>query len=227
MIKKLITFCVFGDNIIYKIGAIKNAILAQQIYPDWICRFYLFSECFDLKKELDTFQNVETVLIEKKGGFYSTLYRFLPLEEENVSYFISRDTDSRLSFREKEAVDEWIDSNKTYHIMKDHPYHYTPEFPILAGMWGAKGGIKKDIRPFIKNFCENQNDNKGIDQKLLYCFFHTNVGNDCIVHESHNFPSQRNYERDKLYYVGQPFDENDNFYGNWKNDLQKIGINYE
>lgn len=222
--KKVITFCVFGDNPIYKIGAIKNAELAQKIYPDWICRFYIFSECFDLKKDLDQYKNVETILIDKKGGFYSTLYRFLPLEEDEISYFISRDTDSRLCVREKEAVDFWINSNKSFHIMKDHPYHYTPEFPILAGMWGAKGGIIKNIKNYIKNFCENQNDTKGIDQRLLYDFYHTYVKSDYIIHESHSFPLERNYERDKIYYIGQPFDEKDNFYGNWKNDLEKINI---
>lgn len=227
MIKKLITFTVFGENEIYKIGAIKNAILAQTIYPDWICRFYIFSECSKLKTELDKFENVETVLINKKGGFYSTLYRFLPLEEPDVSYFISRDTDSRLSIREKEAVYEWIESNKTFHIMKDHPYHYTEEFPILAGMWGSKGNVFKSIKTYIKNFCENQSDTKGIDQKLLYKFYHEHVKNDVITHESNNFPSQRNYERDKIYFIGQPFDGNDNFYGDWEKDLQKIGINYE
>lgn len=227
MTKKLITFSVFGESDIYKKGAIKNAILAQKIYPDWICRFYIFSECANLKSELDNYENVESVLIDKKGGFYSTLYRFLPLEEENVSYFISRDTDSRLSLREKEAVDEWIKSNKTFHIMKDHPYHYTEEFPILAGMWGAKGNSFKNIKEYIKKCCDNEIDTKGIDQRFLYNFYHEHVKNDNFLHDNSNFPSSRNYERDRIYFIGQPFDENDKFYGNWKSDLEKIGINYE
>ena len=38
--KKIISFCVWGNNPKYCIGAIKNAILAKQIYPDWICRYH-------------------------------------------------------------------------------------------------------------------------------------------------------------------------------------------
>ena len=39
--KKIISFSLWGDNPKYTIGAIKNAEIAKEIYPDWICRFYL------------------------------------------------------------------------------------------------------------------------------------------------------------------------------------------
>ena len=39
------------------------------------------------------------------------------------------------SQRERDAVDEWIASNKTFHIMRDHIWHDGIE--ILAGMWGG------------------------------------------------------------------------------------------
>ena len=39
--KKIISFCLWGDNPKYTIGAIENAKLAKTIYPDWICRFYV------------------------------------------------------------------------------------------------------------------------------------------------------------------------------------------
>ena len=44
-----------------------------------------------------------------------------------VSEFHSRDLDSVPSPREVEAVKEWLASkNKTFHIMRDHPYHRVP-----------------------------------------------------------------------------------------------------
>ena len=39
--KKVISFSLWGDNPIYTIGAIKNAELAKEIYPDWTCRYYI------------------------------------------------------------------------------------------------------------------------------------------------------------------------------------------
>lgn len=223
MNKKIITFCVFGDNPVFLKGAIENAKLAQQIYPDWISRFYLFQECHFLKNDLQLYNNIEIELIDKQGGFYSTMYRFLPLGESDVERFISRDTDSRLSIREKEAVDEWINDDCDFHIMKDHPYHYTPEYPILAGMWGAKGGLIPNIKEYIDFFIDNNTSKKGIDQFFLYDLFHKKI-EKYTEHDMDTFPSPRNYERDRIYFVGQPFDENNNFYGDWKNDLNKLNI---
>ena len=224
---KLITFCVFGNAPIFRIGALKNAELAQSIYPNWICRFYLFKECHDLETELLKFPNTEVCKCSIEGGFHSTLYRFLPLGESNVSHFISRDTDSRLSIREKEAVDQWVDSGKFFHIMKDHPYHYTPEFPILAGMWGGFGGIYPEIKNHMTDFVKKNINAKGIDQKFLYEYYNTKAKGYCFEHNHTNFPSERNFERDGIYFVGQVIDENGNFGGNWKNDLKQIGILYE
>jgi hypothetical protein len=225
--KKLITLCLFGNKKIFQEGAIKNIKLAQDLYPDWTLRFYVFREDFDFSLRLEEYKNVEIVKIDKDGNFYSTLYRFLPLNEPDVEYFISRDCDSRISYREKFAVYDWINSNKSFHIMKDHPYHITPEYPILAGMFGSKGGILPDIKNYMKNICQNFQDQKGIDQKFLYHFYHEYVKNDYISHELESFPTPRDFKRDKIFFVGQAFDENDNFYANWKTDLQTLGINID
>ena len=34
--------------------------------------------------------------------------------------------------------------------MRDHPYH---GMPILAGMWGCRGGVFLDIEALINEFC--------------------------------------------------------------------------
>ena len=38
---KLITFSLFGDNPLYCVGAVENARLAKEIYPDLKARFYV------------------------------------------------------------------------------------------------------------------------------------------------------------------------------------------
>ena len=49
--------------------------------------------------------------------------------------FVSRDLDSLFSLREQAAVEEWIESNKVLHIMRDHP---AQNEVILGGLWGTK-----------------------------------------------------------------------------------------
>ena len=48
---------------------------------------------------------------------------------------IPRDLDSRFSDREKEAVADWLQSNSSFHIMRDHP---DQGIPMLGSMWGWK-----------------------------------------------------------------------------------------
>jgi len=68
---------------------------------------------------------------------HAMTWRFLPLGDPMVDIFISRDLDSRVSSRERKAVEEWEHSNLSLHTMRDHPYHGVP---FLGGMWGAKNG---------------------------------------------------------------------------------------
>jgi len=39
--KKVISFSLWGDNQNYVIGAVLNADVAKEEWPDWICRFYI------------------------------------------------------------------------------------------------------------------------------------------------------------------------------------------
>ena len=68
---------------------------------------------------------------------YSTpmMWRFEPIDDPEVEIIMSRDTDTRFTQREKLAVNEWLSTNKTFHIMRDHPHH---NFCILGGMFGTK-----------------------------------------------------------------------------------------
>ena len=58
-----------------------------------------------------------------------------------MDYYFTRDLDSRLNDREQAAVTEWLNSNKSFHIMRDHPWHGTE---ILGGMWGCK--LTQEVR---------------------------------------------------------------------------------
>ena len=58
------------------------------------------------------------------------IWRFLPLMDPMVDRFMSRDTDSEINEREVAAVNQWFESNYTFHVMRDHQEHCAA---ILAG----------------------------------------------------------------------------------------------
>jgi len=203
--KKVISFSLWGDNPKYTIGAIKNAELIDTIYPGWIGRFYCGKSVpIDIIEILKTYTNVEVIEMGENGDWSGMFWRFYACEDSDV--MISRDTDSRLNLREKNAVDEWLNSDKDFHIMRDHPYHNAL---ILGGMWGVRNGILKNIVDLIKNY--NKGDFWQVDQNFLSEQIYPIVVNSSFVHDSyHNLNSwSKNFliERIDQEFVGDVFDE--------------------
>lgn len=63
------------------------------------------------------------------------MWRFLTIGDSFIDFIMSRVTNSYIYRHEVESVNVRLQSDKLFHIMRDHPRH---NFPILAGMWGFK-----------------------------------------------------------------------------------------
>ena len=206
--KKIISYSLWGDNPKYTIGAIRNAELTPIVYPGWISRFYCGESVpTDIIKSLISLPNTEVVMMDVEGDWTGMFWRFYACEDSDI--MLSRDTDSRLSNREKLAVDEWLESNKDFHIMRDHPYHKTE---ILGGMWGVRNGLLKNIKELIGDYTKG--DFWQVDQNFLREKIYPLVINNSFTHDSYlnyninskTFPSERiNRE-----FVGDVFDEKEN-----------------
>jgi len=205
--KKIISFSLWGNNFRYTGGAIQNAELAKIYYPDWICRFYIGNSTSSaIVHKLSKFSNVEIIEMEENEDWTSSFWRFYAAEDLESSFVLFRDADSRLGKREKEAVVEWINSDKKCHIMRDHPYH--GGFPIMAGMWGLKSCTIKNIKEKIKEY-KNLGNFYTTDQMFLADIIYPTIKDSCIVHdeffEKKSFPILSG-ERSEAFFVGQAYD---------------------
>lgn len=153
---KIISYALWGNNPMYWVGAVKNIELAKKYYPEWTCRFYIDKDANKDFIDCIVGENVEVILLDSKLEPSNTrdkfdhpglFWRFLALEEEN-NIVLFRDCDSRISEREVVAVNEWLESDKEFHIMRDHPHHHVP---ILSGMWGCKSN-SLDIKNLINQW---------------------------------------------------------------------------
>jgi hypothetical protein len=198
---KVISFSLWGDNTRYTLGALQNASLAKIVYPDWMCRFYVGQSTpriiVDMLKE---FNNVEVVEMEEQGDWTSTLWRFLAASDPHVEVMLSRDCDSRLWFREKAAVDEWLASDKDFHIMRDNNQHNTA---ILAGMWGARNKAVSTMDQLVNDYAKG--DYKQADQCFLRDIIFPEVRESSFVHDE--FFDKKPYPtpRDPNHFVGQAY----------------------
>ena len=224
---KIISFSLWGANAIYTVGAIRNAIIASTLFPDWVCVFYCFKSVPNpIVDQLKGMPNVNVRIVadnHDEGDNRGMFHRFLPADQVGVEYMMSRDTDSRLSEREKIAVDEWLASGADFHLMRDHPYHGVP---ILGGMWGVKGSKIKGIAGQIKNFQPSKS--KGQDQEFLSQLVWPRLLRgelSTLIHDPFfskiPFPlgAKRGPANGGVWFVGQVFDADDKFNSQYDVDV--------
>lgn len=159
MKKKIISFSLWGDNGLYNVGSIVNARLSKSIYAGWIPRFYVDKKSPSLTR-IKSIDHVEVVEMEGRPDYSNMVWRMFAADDLDADYIVFRDCDSRLNWREKAAVESWIESEKDAHVMRD--CHIHAHMRMLGGMWGIKGGILTDIR----ELCSSWNSSHDMNRKI-------------------------------------------------------------
>jgi hypothetical protein len=176
----VISFSLYGSQRLYCEGALRNVELAPVHYPGWVCRFYLDDTVpHDYRTELAA-RGAQIIKVTKPalGPMYGRYWRFWAAADPDVSRFIIRDVDSRLNPRERAAVDEWIASGKSFHIMRDSVHHKTR---ALAGMWGGVGGALPEIEALVDRWgrFEEWGQNDQFVSDILFPL----MQHDCVCHD--------------------------------------------
>ena len=203
--KKIISFSLWGNNPKYCVGAVRNAELREKIYPEWTTRFYVHKEVpLNFINELKAIDQTEVIIEDRADNWTAMFWRFEPISEAEVDIMISRDCDSRINLREMHAVNEFIQSDKKFHIMRDHPHH---GFNVLGGMFGIKKGLIKDMKKLCNDF--HKTDKYGTDYEFFNQVITHIPKHEILTHdpffEKTKFPT----ERQELEFVGEVFDENE------------------
>lgn len=221
--KKVISFCLWGQDEKYLHGAIRNMELAKQLYPDYICAFYVDESVpVDI---LDILDQLGAEIYRYRGniGWKLMMYRFQPIEHPLTSIMLSRDTDSRFSERERICVKEFEESDKLFHCIHDHPYH---NLPILGGMFGVKKGILDNIGDLIKKNINTYPSKYQCDQHFLMDIIYPIVKNNMLVHQDYPFYAHPeyvpiNHKRKNYEFIGSIYNKDDNRLEEFHEMLQK------
>lgn len=186
--KKVISFSLWGDNKRYLYGALRNLLLSHDIYPDWELWFYIDNSVpKDFIKIIEELSGVIHLQPNNQTLKEKLCWRFKVANNKKVGYFLIRDIDSVISVREFNAVQEWIESDKLFHIIRDW---WTHTDLILAGLWGGVAGILPNIDTMIKNYNPKSMETPNIDQWFLRDYIWSYVKNNCLIHDrcfSHNY----------------------------------------
>jgi hypothetical protein len=131
----IISFSLFGGNSKYCEPAILNVQEQPRVYPHWVCRFYVDDSVPESVISRLRAEGAQVVTVSDPAASWpGPMWRFLALDDPQLHRVLFRDADSVISPREAEAVDEWVHSDKRFHIIRDDGSHTEL---MLAGLWGA------------------------------------------------------------------------------------------
>lgn len=191
-----ISYSLWGDKPLYNVGAIRNSEQIKEFYPDW--QMILYYNNSVPSETINSLLNNGVICLDMTNrGIHGSFWRFLASDLEDAKYVCFRDCDSRLSNREFLAVQNWIESKKTLHVMRDHPAHVIPygisEPGILAGMWGIKAKIIP-MTDLVNKFNLGKTLEYGHDQVFSKTIYQVFLNDRCThdeFYEKKPFPIKR------------------------------------
>ena len=177
---KYVSFSCFGNKDIYLCGAVANAELVARFYPDWKSVFYIDAQADEVVGGTLRELGCKVFLRNTRQHGGGMFWRFGACELEDAEAVIVRDTDSRITFREAIAVSEWLESGKSLHVMRDHPWHTNQ---VMGGMWGLQGakslGILSEALQSV-----SKSPQYGEDQRFVSDIVYSLFKRDVMVHDS-------------------------------------------
>ena len=184
--KKILSYSLYGNKKKYCLGMLENLKINKEKLSEWETYIY-YSD--DVPNEyIELYKEYNPVLINCGKTDYKwegMFWRFKLFNDKDIDIFLSRDADSRITNREIKFINEFIDSNKTFHIIRDHPGHGTE---ILGGTFGVK------VKDFNSKYKIKKIDEYILEYRKMY---HKNIQKQ---------PDQH-FLRDKIW----PLIKNDNY----------------
>jgi hypothetical protein len=133
------SFTLFGSEDKYCKGLLRNVALVEEFFSGWEVWVYCGDGIpEDILLELHDHTCVK-LIPTGQTGMINKFYRFFAIDDPSVETCLIRDTDSRLYERDRACIQEFLQSPRLIHIIRDHPNHH---HTMMAGMWGIKGDAR-------------------------------------------------------------------------------------
>ena len=191
--KRCIGFSLYPENnsllLKYSQGFIQQIKLAKILYPNWKIKLYISSKLKNdhFYQEFSHSNDIDIIWKDESGtDHYGHFWRFLVADDVQCDRWIVRDVDCRFTIREMQAVHEWINSGKSFHIMRDHELH---DGEILAGLFGgtSRSLNGKKMLELIQEYLTKHENKDSIefwsDQTFLKLHVFPLIKNDFIAHD--------------------------------------------
>lgn len=181
---EVISFSLYGSNDRYTFGAIKNALLAQEFFPDAKVWFYTGASVpAAIRQTLDLMTNTRIIEMDEPEDNFARLWRYYAFSDANADVVLCRDVDARLGQREAVAHAHFKKSLFDAHIMKDHPTGHN--YLISAGMFSAYTNKLQDMKELIDSYRQSARDYYMTDQDFLAAIIYPRIKDKVLIHDDY------------------------------------------
>ena len=130
-----VSYCLYGDNPKYTVGAVQNALTVPKVYPGFHAVFFIDTATVK-RSVVETLKEAGALCLAGTRHIKNKMvWRIMATELAHPEVVLFRDADSRITKREVAAVNEWRASEYKVHVMRDFPKH---TMPLMGGTWGIK-----------------------------------------------------------------------------------------
>lgn len=178
------SFCLYGpENPKYYQGLLENIYLAGTYFPTW--KVYVYYAPDVTERMLQQLAACSSVVLRPTGvtGPVNMIHRFFAINEPDVELMMSRDADSRIHWKDRWAIREFV-NNPQYlaHTIRDNIEHTAR---MMGGLWGMrKCGL--DIQDLYSKFEDSRGHRNGHDQNFLADMLYPILKERLLVHYSNN-----------------------------------------
>ena len=179
---KCISFCLYGNNPIYLEKFKKNISFYTKYFINY--KIFLFAT-ENFKNELDclNYNNIFSVrYMKEEPGSSGMMWRYIPILESQADVCFIRDVDYLPTKQEIQLIEEFINSEYSFHILRAH---YDHVMPIMGGLFGIKKNLFEDFKiEYTAWKIKNIDVVYNTDQLFLAKYIYYKIVNKSLIHTS-------------------------------------------
>lgn len=220
------SFCLYGPrNPYYYDGLLENIALIGHHFPTW--KVYVYYAPDVDEPMLRQLEACSSVVMRPTGvtGPANMIHRFYAIDEEGVDLMMVRDADSRVHWRDRWTIREFIRQPRfTSHSVRDNVEHTSF---IMGGLWGLRKSAGMNMHDEYASYkYDPASPRWGHDQNFLSDVVYAKLAPNMLVHYSNNQFSRAEHAVEipfawsKDLFCGQGVDVK--FFDKWESDVPRL-----
>jgi hypothetical protein len=162
---------------------LENVFLAGKHFPDWKVYIYYAPDVEQsIVNHLGACSNVVLCPTDITGA-KNMIHRFFAIDEPGVDLMLVRDADSRIHWKDRWAIREFVASPQLAHTIRDNKEHTAR---MMGGLWGIKKAAGICVRDAYAHYIEDMSrgPRNAHDQNCLEDVIYPKVLSNLLVHYS-------------------------------------------